>query len=442
MSEEIKRLCSALAIPTVSEPEMTEETKENFRRFADFLRAAYPAFHSEMTVETVGGAGLLYTFRSGSEKDGVLFLSHMDTVPAGDEAAWQYPPFGAEIRDGYVYGRGALDMKGHLIAMLEAFERLFSRGLRPSRDVYVFLGCNEELMNDGCSSAKEAARLLEKRGVKCEFSLDEGGLPYTGEYLGLDRMIGLIGISERGYADVRLVAEAPGGHSAMPPEKSALGLLCEAGRNIEKHFTKARMNSVAAEFFDALAPHAAGKIRFASKHRKLCRGAILRRLSKYDRAGAMVKTTAALTMAEGSSRPNVLPRSASLTVNIRFSPDDEPDEIIGRLKKLLPEGVRADVLGVIPPSKVSGTDTDAYRAVSESMEKTLGILPLPYPVIFGTDSRYFYGVARDVYHFSPFLSFAEDNKTIHSENERIAVDSFMKGIDIFEDLISKTCLGK
>nr|WP_257910935.1 M20/M25/M40 family metallo-hydrolase [Janibacter limosus] len=137
----------------------------------------------------------------------------MDVVPPGDESRWAHPPLAAEVVDGAVWGRGTLDDKGQLVAVIAAVESLLADGQRPAREVWLSFGSDEEVMG---SCAGSAVEILRSRGVAPWFVLDEGGAVASGAFPGVTRPLGVVGVSEKGVLSLRLTASGRGGHASRP----------------------------------------------------------------------------------------------------------------------------------------------------------------------------------------------------------------------------------
>ncbi|HXG27991.1 MAG TPA: M20/M25/M40 family metallo-hydrolase, partial [Nevskiales bacterium] len=215
-----RRLAGALAIPTVSHEDRDRIDETAFLRLQDYLGTQFPRVHRVLNRETVSQLSLLYTW-PGSEAglDPLLLLAHLDVVPVepGREHDWQRPPFGGDIADGYVWGRGALDDKASALAQLEAVELLLARGFKPRRTIYLAFGHDEEV--GGRDGAARIAELLHKLQVRPALVLDEGGAVMQDGMLGLSGPVALVGIAEKGYLSLMLSAEDSGGHSSMPPPR-------------------------------------------------------------------------------------------------------------------------------------------------------------------------------------------------------------------------------
>ena len=173
-------------------------------------------------MEIHGGASILleWTGRS-SEAKPILLTAHQDVVPAGEN--WSFDPFSGEIRDGSILGRGAVDYKCGYAGMLEACERLILKGFMPERTVFLAFGHDEEI--GGLNGAKVITESLLQRGISCSSVLDEGGYVYTNSR-GVEEAV--IATAEKGYATFQLTASAVQGHSSVPPERTAIGVLSRA----------------------------------------------------------------------------------------------------------------------------------------------------------------------------------------------------------------------
>lgn len=435
-----EHLSAAIRIPTISGRDGRPLEPERFLSFHRFLQDSYPLCHSRMTREAVDTYSLLYHCPgSDASLEPFCVMAHMDVVPVDKrtESQWQHPAFSGEIADGYVWGRGALDMKGQLISIFEALEALFKKGFSPRRGFYVALSHNEEIMSETASGALEIVRTLKSRGIHLSFVLDEGGNFFPKERFHTDLPVVLLGICERGYADVRLSAVSGGGHSSTPPVHTALGRLCAAVAAIEDHPLPAFWNPAAATMFDSLAPHMEEpfKTLFCDRKAHLQQATDVLSESPFDRA--LIACTSAATMAEGSTAPNVLPGEASVTFNLRISPTATVEHALSHMRALAGEDITFTELTHIEPSPISPTDGFGYETVLSALKVAFpDYLPIPGPVIMGTDSRHFYAVSGCVYHVTPFPCFIQDGNRLHTVNERMCLDSLSEGVHFFEILLS------
>src|SRR5437773_2152768 len=223
-----QRLAGALRFKTISYQDSSQFDAREFDGFQRYLRTTFPKLHAALKLEKVNGYGLLYEW-PGSDPSvpPIVLLAHQDVVPVepGTETRWTEPPFEGRIAGGYVWGRGALDDKGSLVGLCEAVEHLLGAGAgaKPRRTVYLAFGYDEEV--GGRRGAARIAELLASRNVHPEFVLDEGGALTNGLIAGVSAPVAVVGIAEKGYVTVGLTAQAEGGHSSMPPDETAVGIL-------------------------------------------------------------------------------------------------------------------------------------------------------------------------------------------------------------------------
>ncbi|WP_066684305.1 M20/M25/M40 family metallo-hydrolase [Christensenella intestinihominis] len=431
------RLAGAIRIPTVSDFDRSKMDYSKFDELHAYLEQAYPLVHKTLAREVTDRKCLIYHWQGTDES--LLpagLLAHMDVVPVNEDE-WDDPPFGGVIRDGYVYGRGALDMKGQLIAVLESVEALLGEGFTPKRSVYLLFGSDEEPMGD--FGAKLISEELERRGVRLSFILDEGGAIQDGKMMGVKRDIALIGICEKGVMNLRLTAKGKGGHASMPPRRTAAGGVAKAVTAVEKHQMKGSFNYAAEHMFKTLTPHMGGAFKFFFANKWLFGGLLKSILCKIPASAALIRTTFAPTQLSGSNAPNVLAGSASAVFNIRVVPGETDRDVLAHVKKVAPEAAQ-DVIYYYPPSPVSSVDTDEYKGVARAVADAFPELAVaPYPVVAATDSRHYYNICDNVFRFVPFLSIRDDLGTVHAANERLSVESLGRGIAFYKHLVRTTC---
>ena len=435
----VQRLAEAVRIRTVSPQTPADFDAEPFLAFHAFLERSFPRAHGALEREIVADYSLLYTWRgSDTSLQPVLLTSHQDVVPVVPASLerWTYPPFSGAVAEGFVWGRGTLDDKVALMATLEAVESLVAAGFQPSRTVYLAFGHDEELGGD--AGAKAITDLLESRGVRLWFSLDEGMVIVDG-MAGLEEPIAMIGVAEKGYMTLELIAHAQGGHSSMPPRESAIGRLATAIGRVEASPLPAHLEGVAGDLFDALAPMLPAGQRFAIGQRWLLGPFLVSALSDDPATNAMIRTTTAVTIVRGGVKANVLPSEATATVNFRIHPGDTFPEVVEFVREAVddPE-IEIEVVRASNASPVSSSSSEAFAALSETIGEVFGGLPVvPALVVGGTDSKHYGRIADDAYRFAPIQIGLSDRTRVHGVDERIAIDVYREAPAFYQALIRR-----
>ncbi|MGQ0532617.1 MAG: M20/M25/M40 family metallo-hydrolase [Caulobacteraceae bacterium] len=433
------RLAETIRFRTVSMVQETDDRRQ-FEQFHAWLQERYPAFHAAAKREFIGELSLLYTWEgSDAGQPPIILLAHQDVVPVPDDtrANWQVDPFAGIIRDGFVWGRGSIDDKGSLVAMLEAAEFFAAQGRRPARTIIFAFGHDEELGGEG--GALLIAQELAKRGVHAWFVLDEG-------LAALDRHpltggpASMIGISERGSGTLRVRAVGQPGHSSMPPAETAVSLVAEAVDRIHAMPIERRLEGgPALGMMRALAPELSFTNRMAVSNEWLFAPLLRQRLKGDPAAQALLGTTVAPTMIEGGVRPNVLPGEATAMINFRIHPRDTPADLLRRARQQVAnlEGVTVDwAEEPHEASAISSTTSSSYALIAGLSRNILQDAPVaPGLVLAGTDSRHYEGVAENVYRFQPILFTAEDLERPHGLNERLSIENFERMIRFYMGLM-------
>jgi carboxypeptidase PM20D1 len=432
-------LAAAVRCPTISHQDPARFDPRPFAELRAVLERSFPRLHSTLRRETVSEHGLLYTW-TGSELSlrPVLLMGHLDVVPVepGTEGHWTHPPFSGAIADGFVWGRGTLDTKGSVVAILEAVEALLAEGFRPRRTVYLAFGHDEEV--SGRWGAKAIAEILSSRGVKLEWVLDEGGaILARGALPGVAAPIALVGVAEKGYLTLHLTAEGPGGHSAMPPPDSSVPRLARAIQRLTNSPFPPQLREPTRGFLLAAARRMPFARRLLLANLWLTRPLVAWGMTRDPTTAALVRTTTAVTILQAGTKDNVVPQTASATVNLRLLPGETVDTALARVRRAV--GPRVRVAPASPgwnPSPVSPTTTDAYRALSRVIQ---GLFPdsvvAPSLVVGATDSRYYTPIAANTFRFVPISLTREDMSRIHGTNERISIEALATGVGFYVQLI-------
>ncbi len=436
-----ERLAGAVRIRTVSHETPSAEELREFPVLHAYLERSFPRTHAVLRRELVNEYSLLYTWtgRDPAAKP-VVLMAHQDVVPIapGSEAQWHAGPFSGEIRDGFVWGRGAWDDKGNLMAILEAVEALAAAGFEPERTVYLAFGHDEE--NGGSAGAQAIAALFRQRAVHPEFVLDEGLLIAEGIIPGLDSPAALVGIAEKGWATLRLTATAVPGHSSIPGAHTAIGSLANALYHLERERFPAAVRGVAAQTFETLAPEMRGLNKIALTNLWLLEPLVRRQLAQAPSTDALQRTTQAITVIRGGDKENVLPASAEALVNFRLLPGESVTGVLEHVRAAVRDpALKVEVLpGARAASAVASVDSRGYGMIARAVRAVApDVVVAPGLVIGGTDSHHMEGIADDVYRFSPVRVRPADLARFHGTDERISIDNYAEVIRFYETLLTQ-----
>jgi len=422
------RLAGALAFRTISFQGTAGVDTTQFHGLQTYLERAFPAVHTSLARERVAGFSLLYRWPgSDTTLQPVLLLAHQDVVPVepGTEDRWTEPPFGGRISAGYVWGRGALDDKGNLVAILEAVEALLGQRFQPRRTVYLAFGADEEV---GGAGARQIAALLGSRNVRPEFLVDEGGAVAEGVVPGARTPLALVGIAEKGYMSVELTVHVPGGHSSMPPPETAVGILSAAIDRLQGHQMPAAIRGPTAQMLDYLGPELPFSGRLALANRWLFGGLVAGRLGRTPLGNAMLRTSTAPTIFQGGVKDNVLPSTARAVVNFRILPGDSSATVLRHVRRAIADPrveVRAQEAALSEPSPVSDVKSPSFQLLQRTIREVApDAVVVPWLVVGGTDARHYAALTRDSYRFSAARVGLRDLERIHGTNERVAVANY------------------
>jgi carboxypeptidase PM20D1 len=435
-----ERLAGAVRIPTISHENPADFDAGAFQALHAYLSTQFPRVHSQLRRETVGTHSLLYTWQgSDPSLKPMLLMGHLDVVPVepGTEGKWQQQPFGGQIADGFVWGRGAIDNKLSVLGTLEAVEMLLGEGFRPARTVYLAYGHDEEV--GGTRGAREIAALLKRRGVQLEMVLDEGGVIGHGIFPGIAAPTALVGIAEKGYVSVELSTSTAGGHSSLPPRESAIGILSAAVARLEESPMPARLEAPTRQLFERIGPRLPLAQRAMFANIWLTRPLVLRKLEDSPTTNAMVRTTTAVTIFQAGTKENVLASRARAVVNFRILPGDSVARVIQHVRRVIDDS-RVEVRRVgaffAEPSPVSSTDSESFRTLERTIRSVVPeAIVAPYLVVVVADARYYGDLTTNVFRFMPALLTPRDLERMHGTNERLAVRDYERAIRFYRQLI-------
>lgn len=436
----VARLAAAIRLPTVSHGPEANTGPNPFPAFHQLLASSFPLTHARLQREIISEASLLYTWQgSDASLPPLLLTAHMDTVPveAGTEGKWRHAPFSGDIADGYVWGRGTMDMKHAVMATLEGVERLLAQGYQPRRTILIAFGHDEEI--GGTQGAAKIAALLEQRGIKPCFSLDEGLVIINGFIAGAQRPIAQIGLAEKGLLSLALTAKAEGGHSSMPPALTAVGRVSRAVTRLQAQPMPATLAGPGGAGIRAMAPALPLASRVVIANSWLLEPLLLRQLEGSPSTNALIRTTTAPTMISGGVKENVLPSEARAIVNFRLAPGDTPDAVLAHVRKAIDDPLvevsSYDGAGVAA-SAVADQNSPGFRLIADAARKVdPSALVTPGLVVGATDSRYYGRLSGAAFRFLPVHFTPQDVPRVHGTDERISIADYAGLINFYLELM-------
>ena len=429
-----EKLGAMIRIPTVSRHE--HEDLSQFCRYHRELEQLFPLLHEKLEKTVLKGT-LLYRWKgTNPQKQPILFMGHQDVVPASDEG-WSVPAYSGVVKeDGCLYGRGALDCKGTMYVQMQAVEELLEEGFVPPCDVYLEYSINEETGGDGAAAAM---RHLRDQGIRFAFVLDEGGAVIDEAVPGMDKPYAVIGVTEKGYMDVKITARGKGGHSSTPPRNTPAARLFAFANEIErKRPFRKKMIPEVREMFRQMAPAFSFPLRFLLGNLWLTKPLVMTLMPKVSPFGeALMATTCCFTMMKGSEAANVIPKEPYLIANLRTSVHQNCEESLKVLKKYGKKyGLEFEVLLSRDASPVSDIHSAAYGFI----EKTIwahfpdaGVAP--YLIMGGTDCRHFHALTDTALRFCPVRMTNEQNASCHAVDENVTISALAEGVRFYKRLL-------
>lgn len=408
--------------------------REEFDSFLPLLQKLYPDVFAQTQLDTVAQYGIILRWKGADVSlPPAVLMAHHDVVDANDDE-WTYPPFEAQIHDGAVWARGAVDTKCILTGVLEAMSRLMAEGFVPQRDVYLISSNNEEI---GGGTTPAQVEWFRERNIRPYFVLDEGGAVVSDLPMGVEAEFAMIGVSEKGSLDVILTAKGEAGHSSAPDENDPPYRLLSAMQSIRSHPFRSRLSPAIREMFRRTARYQSFWARLLFANSDIFSPAIRYFMSLHGETDAMIRTTEALTQLSGSDTINVIPSEAKAGYSVRVAPWDNTDTVERRIRELAAQDdVDVTVTYRHEPSPCSDYESETYALIAGALRKAYPNADnAPYIMTGGTDSKHFTSIGSDVYRFAGFRFTAEERRSMHGADEHLSVASYLKGIEYYVELI-------
>lgn len=425
-------LSKAIQFKTISFSEDAIPDSTVFNGFHEFLRETYPLVHEQLSLEKINEYSLLYKWQgTDASKKPIILMSHQDVVPVDQPTLsdWEAPPFEGRITDTHIIGRGTLDDKSSLMALMESVETLLQQNFKPAQTIYLAFGHDEEL--GGSTGAKEIAAHLKAKGVNAAMALDEGGFLAVQMVPDFDKTVAMVNLAEKGYASFNLIVETRGGHSSAPPKDNTLGMLAQAIVDLENNQFPYKMVKPIDYQFEYMGAEMPFMKKLAFANPWLFKGPVLKALNSH--------TTTAPTIVEGGVKDNVIPTVGKATINFRILPGETVASVKEHVQETVGDKIKVELAGFsTDPSPVSGIDSEAFKNLELTIRSVFPeAVVVPGLIGGGTDARYFYDVADDVYRFYPIRLEPDSYTRFHGIDEKISKENYREMVEFAYQLIKK-----
>jgi acetylornithine deacetylase/succinyl-diaminopimelate desuccinylase-like protein len=385
------------------------------------------------TAESAPGRGNIWARLDGGDEPSLVLLHHMDVVPA-NKASWVTDPLSGEIRDGYVYGRGALDTKSSGILHLAAFLALHRSRVPLKRDVVFMATADEEA--GGFYGVGWLVKHRPELFRNVGFVINEGG----GGRRHAGRTQFGVEVTQKVPYWLRLTARGEPGHGSMPRPASSVTDLIAALERLRRHEFEPRVVPAVQAYFKGIAPAAppAWSERFADIGEAVRTPGVVAELQRHDPAlHTLVRNTCSITRLGGSDKINVVPGEAWAEIDCRLLPDQNPSVFLAELGQVLGAGIEMETIMAFTPA-VSTTDTELYRTIEAVCREAFPEAPVLPAVLGGfTDSHFVRDLGITAYGFTPIVVPFEDEQSIHGNNERIPVESVRQGVSMMVEIVRR-----
>lgn len=431
----IQHLSQTVRYKTISYDEVSQIDPAPFLDFAKFLKTTYPVVDASLERKVINNYSLLYKWQ-GKNPDlkPVVLVAHYDVVPVDENSLkeWIEEPFSGAIQKGFIWGRGTMDDKQAVTAIMEATELLLKEGFQPERTFYFAFGHDEEI--GGFTGSKAIVSFFRQSDVQAEYVLDEG-LSITRKVVpGIEKDLALIGISEKGFLTVDLSLNLVGGHASMPQKETAIEIMGRAILNLRENQPPPRICEPVEKFLEYVGPEMPFPQKIVFANRWLFKKVILSLYGKRPAGNVAVRTTTAPTIFKSGHKSNVLPDNATATINFRILPGETTDGIMKHINKVIKDEritITARPLGS-EPSPVSSIEHYGFTTIAKTVRENFpDVLVSPSLFVGASDARHYTVLSENVYRFSPQIATTEDLTRFHGVNERISVEGFRNFIRFY-----------
>jgi len=407
-----------------------------FLAYRKFLEKSYPLIHKNLPRTTIDSFNYIYEWK-GTDTSllPMVLMAHYDVVPVEASAVklWHAVPYGGEVKENYIWGRGVLDDKSSMISILEAAEAQLAKGFQPKQTILLCFGADEESSGNGAIAVVKYFKSLHKR---FDIVVDEGGEISTEDMKDVKRPIASIGLGEKGYVTLILTAQKAGGHSSIPAKTTVIDIL-------SKGLYKLRENQMPAKIIPPIKAYLERVSGYTDNFWKkmmlsnmwLFENQVINNLSDAPNTNALVRTTIVPTIVNSGVRDNVIPTFATASVNSRILPGETQQDVYNYVEKTINDtNIKITYYHNFStlPSSTTDINSKAFKRVEKVINAIVDdVIVAPMLMVGATDSRNYRDISDGVINFTPMTNA----KGYHGIDERLLISDFQKFVNFYTLLI-------
>lgn len=384
---------------------------------------------SEIFSPVPGRGNIMSTIEGKRRGNPIVLLSHSDVVPAREDE-WDVPPFGGVVKDGFIYGRGAIDMKSQLVCMLLAFVALKREGITPENDMVLLATADEEV--GGRMGAEYMFEKKKEMLGDAQFVLSEGGCIVEEEGF----VHAQVSVAEKKICQFMVRATGTGGHASMPHSDNANDKVVRAANRIISYEIPFKPTNIVTKYLNGLLK---GKringVAYDTLSKALKYPAFRSFIKNHPVYNALLRNTVTLTMLKGGDKVNVIPTESTVQFDSRILPNENHDAFLRRMQRVA--GTEVEVISTAKGESIpSAFNTPYFAAISKVVRRIKGNIPvLPFVTTGATDLRYFRRLGIPAYGFFPMTLSNEELFRMHGVNERISVANMAEALEGTTDIV-------
>jgi carboxypeptidase PM20D1 len=432
----IDHMSAAIQLRTETPNDDYQFDTVTFMRYRTFLETTYPLIHKNLPRTIIDSFNYIYEWK-GTDTSilPMVLMAHYDVVPVEASAIklWHAKPYGGEIKENYIWGRGVLDDKSSMISILEATEAQLAKGFKPKQTILLCFGADEESSGKGATAVVKYFKSINKR---FDLVVDEGGEISTEDNKSIKAPIASIGVGEKGYVTLVLTAQKAGGHSSIPASHTAIDMLSNAISKVSNHPMPAKLTPPIEAYLKSISAYNDNFFqKMGLSNLWLFKSVVMNSMAENPNSNALIRTTLVPTVFNSGVRDNVIPTFATAYINSRILPGQSSKDVFDYVQRTINDtSIKITYYKnyMTEPSPTTDVNSKYYKRVEKVVRSIVkDVVVAPMLMVGATDSRNYREISDGVVNFSPLT----DAKGYHGIDERMLISDFQKCFNFYTLLI-------